>query len=85
MDTTARFRFSGEIDVAEFCAFAAARARRLGLDGRVAADTGAVCCEVAGPTDLVDAFEMACLLGPPRSLVTAMERIDGRRLSGAAA
>lgn len=86
------FRFTGDIDGAEFLAFVAARAARLSLDGWARGEGAAVDCAVDGPADLVDAFEMACLLGPPRSLVLGCERRDedaalgpGFRLRGRAA
>jgi hypothetical protein len=68
------FRFSGDIDPAAFAAFAEARIRRLSLRGawRIVGET--VVCRVTGPADLVDMFEMACLIGPAGCLVTAVDR-----------
>ncbi|HUG61566.1 MAG TPA: hypothetical protein VMP03_06955 [Methylomirabilota bacterium] len=74
--SSARFRFAGAIDTAAFAAFAADRVRRLDLRGLPMVDGDAVVCDVWGWPDLVDAFEMACLIGPAGSLVTEFERTD---------
>lgn len=61
---SATFRFSGELGES-FIAFALRRAQRLSLDGwirRAAPDR--VIASASGPQALVDAFEMACSLGP---------------------
>jgi hypothetical protein len=68
------YRFSGDIDPAVFATFAEARIRRLSLRGACRIAGGTVVCRVAGPLDLVDMFEMACLVGPAGCLVTTVER-----------
>ena len=72
----ARFRFAGAIDPGDMVRFAASCVGRLDLRLESRLDAESVVCEVLGQPDLVDAFEMACLLGPPGSLVTRCERVD---------
>src|ERR1700761_2568654 len=72
-----RFVFAGQLRGAGFVAFARDRARRLGLEIEVAAVSAeAVALAVRGEADLIDAFEMACSLGPLDSLVLKVERGD---------
>jgi hypothetical protein len=71
----ARLRFRGALDPAAFAAFAARRAALLRLDaiwGPARADLFE--CEIAGAPEMVDAFEMACWLGPPHAMIAAVER-----------
>jgi hypothetical protein len=68
------FRFSGAIEPAVFAAFAADRVRLLSLHATQTVEAETVVVRVAGDPDLVDMFEMACLIGPAGNLVTAMER-----------
>ncbi|WP_024506345.1 acylphosphatase [Bradyrhizobium sp. ARR65] len=67
--------FRGRFDPESFIEFVQHRARRLQLDV-VVERTGADRIDVAvsGPRDLVDAFEMACSLGPIDCLVREVER-----------
>lgn len=67
--------FHGRFNARSFGAFLRARAKRLGLH-LVMGELGAKCCVVtiAGQVGLVDAFEMACSLGPMDCLVLAVER-----------
>jgi hypothetical protein len=61
----ARFVFKGTFRTQSFVEFARHRAARLGLDvqfGQASAE--AVALTVSGAVELVDAFEMACSLGP---------------------
>ena len=61
----ARFVFKGTFQPASFVEFAQHRAERLGLDLQFGqASMEAVALNVSGATELVDAFEMACSLGP---------------------
>jgi hypothetical protein len=79
LDTRVRFRFGGSIDPEDFAAFVVERVCRLDLDGEPRIDGTDVTCEVTGQADLVDAFEMACLIGPAGSLVTEFVREDGEK------
>lgn len=69
------FVFMGRLRPESFADFVAHRAHRLALDHRVEAlDPGRAVVTVSGEADLVDAFEMACSLGPADCLV-----LDARR------
>ena len=70
--------FSGSLDPERFVAFAEHRARRLDLAARLdAVGSEMVAVTVEGEADLIDAFEMACSLGP----VTCIVRDVSRRAS----
>jgi hypothetical protein len=70
-----RFRFAGDLDPEAFGRFMIDRARCLMLNQRsVSLSVSVVECEVAGPVDLLDAFEVACLLGPASALVLEADR-----------
>ncbi len=73
--TTVAFLFTGRFDIGSFVAFVGHRAARLSLDAR-ASDTGPerIRITVSGQDDLVDAFEMACSLGPIDCLVDDIRR-----------
>jgi hypothetical protein len=78
MSENASFVFRGRLRADIFVEFACHRAARLDL----AIDIGAVSDEaialtVHGPSELVDAFEMACSLGPYECLVLDVTRRDG--------
>jgi hypothetical protein len=78
MSENASFVFSGRLRTDVFIEFARHRAARLDL----AIDIGAVSDEaialtVRGPSELVDAFEMACSLGPYQCLVLDVIRRTG--------
>ena len=65
MPESVTFVFTGRLVPPSFADFASHRAERLALDhglGPVGADRAEV--TVRGDPDLVDAFEMACSLGP---------------------
>ena len=77
MRATATIVFMGTLQLDTFVAFAEHRARRLALDLRVDdAVAEAVVITVAGQPDLIDAFEMACSLGPLDCLVRDVRRIE---------
>jgi hypothetical protein len=78
MSENASFVFSGRLRTDVFVEFARHRAARLDL----AIDIGSVSDEaitltVRGASDLVDAFEMACSLGPYQCLVLDVTRRTG--------
>lgn len=75
MDETVRFEFLGQLQGPAFAEFARHRAARLDL-ALTFAEVGdaSVSLTVAGPPDLVDAFEMACSLGPYECLVLDVRR-----------
>ncbi|WP_198174162.1 acylphosphatase [Mesorhizobium xinjiangense] len=69
------FKFSGRLDADSFIAFARHRATRLDLPLAVlTSDNGQVALAVGGQPDLVDAFDMACSLGPNDCIVLDVER-----------
>ena len=73
----ARFVFKGTFRTKSFVEFARHRAERLGLAlrfGPSSAETIAV--NVSGAVELVDAFEMACSLGPFDCFVRDVARHD---------
>lgn len=74
---TARICFVGQLVSSSFGEFADKRAARLGLELLVdeAADDRFV-VRVSGQPDLIDAFEMACSLGPIDCLVLDCERAE---------
>jgi len=72
---TVRMRFTGRFAPDSFAAFANRRAERLDLG--LALETGNPSLfdvTVSGQPDLIDAFEMACSLGPMDCLVLDCER-----------
>lgn len=73
--------FFGTFQPGRFVDFADHRARRLDLALQVVrADDGCVRVVIEGEPDLIDAFEMACSLGPLDCLVHQVARTDaGRR------
>jgi acylphosphatase len=77
MSERARFVFTGRLRTASFIEFARHRAARLGLCIEVAqVSEVAIAVNVSGPAELVDAFEMACSLGPYDCLVLEVARHD---------
>lgn len=74
---TARMCFVGQLVPSSFGAFAERRAARLSLGLLVdhAGDDRFV-VRVSGQPDLIDAFEMACSLGPIDCLVLDCERAE---------
>jgi acylphosphatase len=67
--------FTGQFQVESFVEFVDHRARRLQLDAVVeAAAADRIEVAVSGQRDLVDAFEMACSLGPIDCLVRDVGR-----------
>lgn len=71
----ARFTFRGRIACDSFSDFARHRAARLDLDLRLGAcDATSATVSVRGQDALVDAFEMACSLGPYDCIVLDVER-----------
>lgn len=71
----ARFTFRGKIVCESFTEFALHRARRLDLEIDVGAcDAASATLSVKGQEDLVDAFEMACSLGPYDCIILDIER-----------
>ena len=64
------FLFTGRFDPSSFAEFARHRAARLSLDAfAVDIGPGRISVAVSGKPELVDAFEMACSLGPIDCLV----------------
>jgi len=77
MSERARFVFSGRLRTDSFIEFARHRAARLGLEIDVAQMSNEVITlNVSGAAELVDAFEMACSLGPYDCLVLDVARHD---------
>jgi acylphosphatase len=77
MSEQARFVFSGRLRTDSFIEFARHRAARLGLEIDVAQMSNeAITLKVSGAAELVDAFEMACSLGPYDCLVLDVARHD---------
>ncbi len=73
----ASFVFAGTLDVESFQTFARRRAARLSLDLSFGeASSRAVTAHVRGPPALIDAFEMACSLGPIDCLVIEVWRLS---------
>ncbi len=72
---TVRMSFKGHFVQPSFLDFVDRRAARLDLDVAVTS-SGAdrVAVEVSGQRDLIDAFEMACSLGPMDCLILDVER-----------
>ncbi len=72
---SAHFTFVGRLCADSFIAFARHRAARLDLAVDVgAASNDAITLTVRGDADLVDAFEMACSLGPQECLILDVKR-----------
>ena len=77
MSVRARFVFTGRLRTDSFVEFARHRAARLGLWIDVTQmSEEAITVNVAGAAELVDAFEMACSLGPYDCLVPEIARHD---------
>ncbi|MCB1501303.1 MAG: hypothetical protein KDK07_16215 [Bauldia sp.] len=71
--------FTGRLLPESFAGFVVHRAGRLALPFRMESlDSGRAVVTVAGQPDLVDAFEIACSLGPADCLV-----LDARRRAAA--
>jgi acylphosphatase len=71
--------FQGRFDVDSFAEFARHRAARLSLDAAITAlAPNRITVAVAGQPELLDAFEMACSLGPIDCLVEDVSRGSGR-------
>ncbi|MDM9620394.1 MULTISPECIES: hypothetical protein [unclassified Rhizobium] len=71
----AHFTFRGQMVCESFTEFALHRARRLDLEISMGAcDTASATLSVRGQEDLVDAFEMACSLGPYDCIILDIER-----------
>jgi hypothetical protein len=72
---TVTFLFIGRFDQGSFAEFARHRAARLSLD-TMAVDLSPdrISVAIAGEPELVDAFEMACSLGPIDCLVETVKR-----------
>jgi len=75
---SARFVFKGSFRTKSFVEFARHRAERLGLDVQFGqANVEAIAVNVSGAVELVDAFEMACSLGPLDCFVLDVVRDGG--------
>jgi hypothetical protein len=75
MIEAARFTFRGQMVCKSFTEFALHRARRLDLEIYIGAcDAACATLSVRGQEDLVDAFEMACSLGPYDCIILDIER-----------
>jgi acylphosphatase len=80
MRHTVTFLFTGRFDTASFAEFARHRAARLSLEaGPPDLRPDRIRLTVSGQPDLVDAFEMACSLGPIDCLVEDVVRYQGGR------
>lgn len=78
MDERRILEFRGHLVPDSFAGFARHRAARLSLRLEVLAQTAAAArFRIIGPTDLVDAFELALSLGPADSLVCDVRRLTG--------
>ncbi|MEO8668955.1 MAG: hypothetical protein ABI399_10585 [Bauldia sp.] len=76
--TTVTFVFAGRFEAGSFAEFARHRAARLALSaGAPELSPGEIRITVSGPGDLVDAFEMACSLGPRDCIVADVIRLAG--------
>lgn len=74
---TVTFTFRGDLPVTSFAEFAQHRAARLSLTLEpIAQNSDTMTLRIKGPTDLVDAFEMAMSLGPIDCTVTDVRRDD---------
>ena len=72
---SACFTFIGRLRTDSFIAFARHRAARLDLAMDIGATSNdAITLTVHGHADLVDAFEMACSLGPQECLILDVTR-----------
>ncbi|WP_026793089.1 acylphosphatase [Pleomorphomonas oryzae] len=70
-----RLTIRGNLGAGSFLPWVARHAARLGLDGEIHhADAGRVDIDLRGPTDLIDAMEMGCLLGPIDVWVETIDR-----------
>ena len=79
---SARFVFKGSFRTKSFVDFARHRAERLGLDVQFGqASVEAIAMSVSGAIELVDAFEMACSLGPSDCFVLDVVRRHGDDLA----
>jgi hypothetical protein len=76
--TTVTFLFTGRFETASFAEFARHRAARLALATEPPdLSPEKIRITVSGEGDLVDAFEMACSLGPIDCLVADVTRRPG--------
>jgi acylphosphatase len=70
-----RLTISGELGRAPVAEWVTHRARKLSLEGRIVTDgPAAISVVVAGPEALLDAMEVACLLGPAKALIGQIDR-----------
>ena len=73
----ARFVFKGTFQTRSFAEFARHRAERLGLDLQFGPSSAeAIVVNVSGAVEMIDAFEMACSLGPFDCFVLDVVRHD---------
>jgi hypothetical protein len=80
---TVRMSFKGHFMPPSFLEFVDRRAARLDLEVSVTSVTAdRVSVEISGQPDLIDAFEMACSLGPLDCMVLDCERaiVHARRM-----
>lgn len=69
-----RLRIRGRVQGVGFRWFLREEARRRELSGWVRNEAdGSVLCEIGGPVDLIDELQQMAGLGPPASLVSAVE------------
>jgi len=81
MTEAVQFTFLGNFEADSFLEFATHRARRLDLSYAFGdCSNEAISVAVEGAHDLVDAFEMACSLGPHDCIVLDVERKSGAAL-----
>jgi hypothetical protein len=78
MNEPVRFIFRGRLESESFAEFAQHRARRLDIGLHIKAGSAQeYVLDVDGAHDLIDAFEMACSLGPQDCIVTDVFRTGG--------
>jgi len=76
---TERFTILGRLEAGTMPAWIERHARRLGLRVDVIhSDAGALALDLEGPSELLDAMEMGCLLGPFEIWVDSVRRSPDR-------
>lgn len=80
---TEHFAILGRVGAPVFATWIARHAARLGLAGRVLAQSAArVDLLVEGPIELLDAMALACSLGPQEVWVDGIERLPANAAAG---
>jgi hypothetical protein len=80
---TEQFAILGDVGAPVFAIWIARHAARLGLQGRVLAQTSArVDLQISGPVELLDAMALACSLGPQEVWVDRIDRLPANAAVG---